>query len=162
MTLLIAPIDKNGNRKVGIKVTGATGRFIEIFKTFDFELNKEPFAHFFHFCGELRSLLLGTEYVQIELTDGYDVQERNYLIDYTEYPVKVTCEDQFGFAVDDRESGEMSIKYKKDSGIVEYKLEKITEISPKYLKCIVKKDTKSSYRQFLRDKIESYHGFEMS
>lgn len=155
MNLLISPISKSGEKKVGIKVTGANSRFLELFKSFEFEgrvksIDNE-FSYFFHFCGELRSVLIGTEYKTIELTDGFDVQERNYYIDYSKSPVKVICEDKFGFPIDETAGGKKRIKYKKASGEVKYyTIEKEIERTEFEMKAVIEG---GGYRHFKVDNI---------
>lgn len=147
VNLLIAPIDKNGVRKVGIKVTDANSQFVKIFKTFDFNVIDSTFEYFFYFCGELRSVLLGTEYKLIELTDGYDVQDKNIYIDYTHTPPRITVEDREGFPAQ-LESGRKQLMYKKPEGVWKYTVVKEVSRDDKYLECIVIKDGKEQFRKF--------------
>ena len=157
MNLLIAPIDKNGVRKVGIKVTDANSKFIKIFNTFTWESTEldRVFAYFFHFCGELRAALQGAEYRLIELTDGYDVQDKNILIDYSYTPPRIIIEDREGFPTQ-LESGRKILTYRKSSG-EEFKYTVVKEVrrDETYLECLVIKDNKEHFRKFKVENIIS-------
>lgn len=153
MNLFIAPIAKDGTRKIGLKVAGANSRFIESFKSFDFANSaiSTEFEYFFHFCGELRQALVGTEYKSIELTDGYDVQDVNYYIDYTQNPVKLVCEDKNGLPFDDTQSRQIKLTYKKVTGEIKvYKVEKVIERTEFELKCVIEG---GGFRNFKVDRI---------
>lgn len=154
MNVFIAPIDKNGQRKVGLKVFGAKAKFFEKIKTFDFAAMaiSSEFEYFFHFCGELRNCLTGPEYDSIELTDGYDIQERNYYIDYTKDPVRLVCEDKDGFPIEPT-SGRKKLTYKKTTGEIKtYIIEKVIERSDYELKVVIEG---GGFRNFKVDKILS-------
>lgn len=160
MNLLIVPISKTGERKVGIKVTGANNKFLDLLKRFEFDKMavSSEFEYFFHFCGDLRVALIGTEYKSIELTDGYDVQEFNYYIDYSKSPVAVVIEDRHGFPCD--LSSFKFIKYQKSpTQVVRYQIEKILEDTKTHLKCLVRKGENIVPRNFLVDKIIEREGF---
>lgn len=152
MNVFICPISKTGERKVGLKVIGAKAKFFEKFKTFEFQDDLYPFGYFFHFCGELRNCLTGAEYDSIELTDGYDIQECNYYIDYTKDPVKLLCEDKDGFPIEDKEaSGRKKLTYKKTTGEIKtYIVEKVIERSQYELKVVIEG---GGFRNFKVDKI---------
>lgn len=150
MNLLIAPIDKDGTRKVGIKVIGVNSKFIKIFKTFEFnevKFDPRPFSYFFHFCGELRAQLNGTEYEHIELTDGWDVQDKNIYIDYSHNPARLVYEDKDGLPTE-LSSGKKILTYKKTDGIAKYTVIKEVSRDSSYLECIVIKDGKEVFRKF--------------
>lgn len=153
MNVFICPISKTGERKVGIKVIGANNRFVELFKSFDFtsQAISSEFEYFFHFCGELRAALVGTEYKTIELTDGYDIQDRNYYIDYSKDPVRLVCEDKDGFPIEDKEGGRKKLVYKKTTGEIKtYIVEKVIERTEFELKVIIEG---GGFRNFKVDKI---------
>ncbi len=156
MNLLIAPIDKHGTRKVGVKVTGANSGFISLFKSFAWEDRDTPFGYFFHFCGELRNSLNGTEYTSIELTDGYDIQDKNVFIDYSHSPPKVTVEDKEGFPTE-LETGRKTITYirKSDGQKFKYLIVEEKKRDEKYLHCMVEKDGRKEPRRFLVENIVS-------
>lgn len=155
MTILIAPIDKNGVRKVGIKVTDANSKFIKIFNTFNFNVLDSAFEYFFHFCGQLRSSLQGTEYRLIELTDGYDTQDKNIYIDYTQCPLRIIVEDREGFPTQ-LESGRKILTYRKSSGQeLKYTVVKEVRRDDTYLECLVIKDNKEHFRKFKVENIIS-------
>lgn len=154
MNLLIAPIDKNGVRKVGLKVTDANGKFIQIYKNFTWDGSDFPFEYFFHFCAELRSALQGTEYDLIELTDGYDVQDKNIYIDYAHTPPRITVEDKEGLPTQ-LESGRKQLFYKKPDGVWKYTVIKEVSRTNEYLECIVIKDDKEQFRKFKVENIIS-------
>ena len=156
MTILIALIDKNGVRKVGLKVVDANSQFVKIFNTFRWESEEENrvFAYFFHFCGELRSILQGTEYRLIELTDGYDVQDKNIYIDYAHNPPRITVEDKEGLPAQ-LESGRKILIYRKSDGESKYTVVKEVRRDDTYLECIVIKDDKEQFRKFKVENIIS-------
>ena len=157
MNLLIVPIDKNGVRKVGLKVIDADSEFIKIFKSYDFTVStNNPFAYFWSFCGEMWANLKGLEFSEIELTDGYDVQDKNIYIDYAHTPPRITIEDKEGLPTQ-LESGRKIIEYirKSDGQKFKYNIVKEKERDDKYLHCIVEKDGKQEPRKFLLENIIS-------
>ena len=159
MNLLISPIAKDGTRKVGLKVTGFGHKVVTIFKSFDFsnDSTKNPFSNFLHFCCEFRAALNGTEYSEIELTDGWDVQDVNYYIDYSASPIRVLEEDKDGLPVIISAAAGMKITYKKtDGSVVEYKIDKLSSEDNDSIRVIVED---KGFRHFKKDRILSREGF---
>lgn len=155
MNLFICPISKTGERKVGFKINDSSLRLISSLKKhFDgFFFTNAPFVDFFNFLDSWNfDLELAGKNVTVELTDGYDVQERNYYIDYTKDPVKLLCEDKDGFPIEDKEtSGRKKLTYKKTTGEIKtYIVEKVIERSQYELKVVIEG---GGFRNFKVDKI---------
>ena len=170
MTLLIAPIDKNGVRKVGLKIIEPKSALIKLIKEdgilkdiLETSFHKSPFTNFYHFTGELRQIIINefnsaknqeNPYSSIELTDGYDVQDKNIYIDYTHTPPRITVEDKEGVPTQ-LESGLKILTYRKSGGESKYTISKEISRDDKYLTCMVIKDDKEHFRQFKIENIIS-------
>lgn len=171
MTILIAPIDKNGIRKVGLKIIEPKPSLIKRIKEDGFlkdilnsSFHKSAFTNFYHFIGELRQIVINefnssknleTPYASVELTDGYDIQDKNIFIDYSHYPPKVLVEDKEGFPTE-LESGRKQLMYRKSDGTIwKYTMVKEINRNDKYLDCIVIKDNKEEFRKFKIENIIS-------
>lgn len=164
MTLLIAPIDKNGVRKIGLKITEPKPALVKLIKEdgilkdiLETSFHKSAFTNFYHFIGELRQYIINefssaknpeAPYISIELTDGYDVQDKNIFIDYSHSPPKVMVEDREGLPTE-LETGRKQLMYKKSDGVIwKYTVVKEIRRDEKYLDCIVIKDDKEEFRKF--------------
>lgn len=170
MTLLIAPIDKNGVRKVGLKIIEPKSALIKLIKEdgilkdiLETSFHKSPFTNFYHFTGELRQIIINefnsaknqeNPYSSIELTDGYDVQDKNIYIDYAHTPPRITIEDKEGLPTQ-LEFGRKLLTYKKPDGFWKYTVVKEINRNETYLDCIIIKDDKEQFRKFKVENIVS-------
>lgn len=153
MSYLIAPIAKDGTRKVGLKIhVNYISKHIiskaverkELNKSVD---NSNPFSQFLVACDALRRNID----FPMELTDGYDIQDKNVFIDYSQEPPQLSFEDRNGYSITE----DKILEYKKDDGVYEYKIESIKEETHEYIRAI----TQKGYRQFKKDKIVQRIGF---
>ena len=153
MSYLIVPIAKDGTRKVGLKIhvdyisksiiSQGVGHK-ESNKSVD---NSNPFSQFLPICDALRRNI---DY-PMELTDGYDIQDKNVLIDYSQEPPQITFEGRDGQLI----AEDKILKYKKSDGVYEYKIESIKEETDEYIRAI----TQKGYRQFKKDRVVERIGF---